>query len=530
MNPAGCGASRPEARGMTRIVSLPERLRELAAETPARVALSAAGSDTTYAGLWQRIEQATARLAREWNVGAGERIGYLGLNHGDQLVLLAALMRLGALLVPLNYRLAAPELRAIAADAGLSQLIADEEFSVLAAAPGVPVRDRSALSAALADAETAACKTTDPDAATPALLVYTSGTTGQPKGAVHTHAGLYWNAMASIAMHDFDAGDTVLSALPLFHVGGLCIQTIPALYAGARVILQPRFDPGAWLDTVARERPTVSLMVPATMRAVQEHPRWDDTDLSSLRVLGAGSSTIPDMLIEGFHRRGVPVCQVYGATETGPVSIVLRADEAFAHAGAAGRPAQGCAIRLVGGDGDIERDDRVGEVWVRGPNVMQGYWRDPHNAAFADGWFHTGDLARRDAAGYYTIVGRAKDMIISGGENIYPAEIENVLAGIGEIAEATVLGVPDPRWGEVPVAVVVLRDGTSLSEPAILARFAGVLARFKHPRRIVFRATLPRNALGKVQKALLIESLSAGEPESLSTNPGSPHFFSKEKS
>ena len=494
------------------IVSFPRRLRQLAEMAPERVALSNAETHTTYAELWRRIEHATTRLARDWNVIAGERIGYLGLNHGDQLVLLAALMRLGALLVPLNYRLSAPELRAIAADAGLAQLFAGERFAALAAAAGTPVRERAALSdAPRADAEFAAFMTTEQAAATPALLVYTSGTTGQPKGAVHTHAGLYWNAMASVAMHDFEAGDTVLSALPLFHVGGLCIQTIPALYAGARVILQSRFDPGAWLDIVARERPTASLMVPAAMRAVQEHPRWVDTDLSSLRVLGAGSSTIPDVLIDRFHRRGVPVCQIYGATETGPVSIVLRADEAFAHAGAAGRPALGCEIRLVGDDGDIEGDDRVGEVWVRGPNVMQGYWRDPHNAAFADGWFHTGDLARRDAAGYYTIVGRAKDMIISGGENIYPAEIENVLAGFGEIADATALGVPDPQWGEVPVAVVVLRDGASLSEEAIRARFDGVLARFKQPRRIVFRATLPRNALGKVQKSLLIESLQAGE-------------------
>ncbi|MBK9606198.1 MAG: AMP-binding protein [Betaproteobacteria bacterium] len=489
--------------------TLPERLAHWAAATPGRVAISCAGVDTTYGELWAQVGRATARLASDWNVAAGDRIGYLGLNHGDQLVALAALMRLGALLVPLNYRLAGPELRAIAGHAGISQLIVDEHCTALAAGLDVPLRERAAL-AGVPVAARPAFGPIECDPQTPALLVYTSGTTGTSKGAVHTHAGLSWNTLASQAMHDFTADDTVLSPLPLFHVGGMCIQTIPALHAGARVIIQPRFDPGAWLDIVAAERPTISLMVPATMRAVQEHPRWPSTDLSSLRLLGAGSSTIPDTLIAGFHARGVPVCQIYGATETGPVSIVLRPEEAFAHAGAAGRPALGCTIRLAGDEGDIAGVDRVGEIWVRGPNVMQGYWRNPDHPAFADGWFRTGDLARRDAAGYYTVVGRLQDMIISGGENIYPAEIENVLAGIPEIAEAAAIGVPDSRWGEVPVAVVVLRPGAALTEAAIRARFEGTLARFKHPRRIVFRATLPKSALGKVQKPALVNELMAG--------------------
>lgn len=485
-------------------------LRRWADATPDRVALSVAGVDTTYGHLWERVERATWRLEREWGIAAGDRVGYCGFNHGDQLVLLAALMRLRAMLVPLNYRLAAPELRALVAHAGISQIVVDENFSAVAAGPGLPMREREALAAPFTGPGSPR-NMAEGDGDTPVLLVYTSGTTGQPKGAVHTQAGLYRNALASIAMHDFTADDTILSVLPLFHVGGLCIQTIPALYAGACVILHPRFDAGAWLDTVARELPTTSLMVPATMRAVQEHARWQSTDLSSLRLLGAGSSTIPAALIAGFHARGVPVCQIYGATETGPVSIVLRAEEAFAHAGAAGLPALDCAIRLVAGQGDVNAVDQIGEIWVRGPNVMHGYWRDPENPAFADGWFRTGDLARRDAGGYYTVVGRLKDMIISGGENIYPAEIENVLAGISEIVEATVVGMPDPRWGEVPVAVIVLKDGATLSEAAIRARFEGTLARFKHPRRIVFRATLPRSALGKVQKAALTADLKAGE-------------------
>jgi fatty-acyl-CoA synthase len=313
----------------------------------------------------------------------------------------------------------------------------------------------------------------------------------------------------SIAMHRLSARDRVLTMLPMFHVGGLCIQTLPALYAGAGVLLHPRFDPAAWLAAVESEHPTISLMVPATMRAAIEHPRWAATDLSSLRILGAGSSTIPDVLIEAFHARGVPVCQIYGATETGPVSIVLQADEAFARVGIAGRPAQGCAVRLVDAEGRDVPDGDIGEIWIKAPNVMQGYWRDPDNPAFAEGWFHTGDLATRDVAGFFKVAGRAQDMIISGGENIYPAEIENVLAGIEAIAEATAIGVPDPQWGEVPVAVVVLRPGAVLDETAIRRRFEQALARFKHPRRIVVRGTLPRNAMGKVRKQALLADLQA---------------------
>ena len=488
--------------------NLPDRLAALAHEAPDKVALTVDGHDLTYAALLQRIDRATTRLADDWEIEQGDRIAFLGWNHPDQVVLLAALMRLGAILVPLNYRLTAAELRAIAVHAGISQVVADAHHAVLASELGITVRDRDAL-AVSAVTERPLPAATAHGGNTPALLVYTSGTTGEPKGAVHTHDGLCSNAVASIAFHEFTADDIVLSALPMFHVGGLCIQTLPALYAGAGVILHARFDAGAWLATVGRLRPTLSLMVPATMRAVQDHPRWAAADLSSLRLLGAGSSTIPDALIHAFHRRGVPVCQVYGATETGPVSIVLDAGAAFDHVGSAGKPAPGCAIRLVDGEGDIDGADRIGEIWVRGPNVMQGYWREPGHPAFRDGWFRTGDLARRDADGFYYVVGRSSDLIISGGENIHPAEIENALTAMPEIGEAAVIGVPDARWGEVPVAVVVPRAGAVLTEDEIRARLEGCLARFKHPRRVVFRATLPRNAMGKVLKSTLLATLQA---------------------
>jgi fatty-acyl-CoA synthase len=493
-----------------KFVGLPDAIRQHAQESPGAPAIAMRDRRLDYQQLAQRIERATAWLDRR-GIGAGERVAYLGLNHVEQIVLLAALMRVGAILVPLNYRLAARELAAIVEHAGAKIVVADDELAQLAGELGVSRESRQGLSAAfdIADDRAPLPIVADITAATPALLVYTSGTTGSPKGALHTHGGLCANAMASIAMHDLKAGDRILTALPLFHVGGLCIQTLPALYAGASVLLHPRFDPAEWLRALDEERPTLSLLVPATMRTVIEHPEWLSTDLQSLRIVGAGSSTIPDSLIEAFHARGVPVCQIYGATETGPVSIVLRADEAFSHVGAAGRPALDCSIRLVDANGDDVPDGSIGEIWVRAPNVMQGYWRDPANEAFRGGWFHTGDLARRDADGYFTVAGRAQDLIISGGENIYPAEIENVLAGVREIAEAAVIGLPDRKWGEVPVAVVVLRGNAALDEDAIRARLDAALARFKHPRRIVVRPALPRSAMGKVQKHVLIADLQA---------------------
>jgi len=276
----------------------------------------------------------------------------------------------------------------------------------------------------------------------------------------------------------------------MFHVGGLNNQTLPALLAGAMVTLHRRFDPSLWLAEVGARRPTVSLLVPAAMQAVIAHPAWATTDLSSLKMLNAGSMVVPDSLIRAFHERGVPVGQIYGCTETAPIATVLLKEDAARRLGSAGKAAPHCEVRLV-----------EGEVQVRGPNVMRGYWNDPvaTAAAFAPGgWFRTGDLGRFDGDGFLWIMGRSKDVIISGGENVYPAELENVLADCPAIAEAAVVGVADAKWGEAACACIVRRH--PIDEAAVLALFRGRLAKFKHPRRVVFLDALPRNVMGKVQK------------------------------
>ena len=449
-----------------------------AAHFPSKVALHFHGTDITYADLWARI------TSTKLDVQKGERVAWLGYNNPDMLVLLFALARRGAILVPLNWRLTAAEHRQVLADCAPKLLFCDDEFRGHAQQLGISL-------GTLKDGQPQDCTGTDSD---DILIVYTSGTTGQPKGAVLTQSALLWNGFNSIHAHDLAQSDHVLSALPMFHVGGLNNQTLPALLAGASVTLHKRFEPGAWLADVALRRPSISLLVPATMAAVIAHPAWPQTDLSSLKLVNTGSMVVPDSLIRAFHARGVVVGQIYGATETAPIATVLLREDAVRKPGSAGKPAAHCEVKLV-----------EGEIWVRGPALMRGYWPD-YSGLTADGWFRTGDLARIDEEGFYWIVGRSKDVIISGGENVHPAELENVLADCPGIAEAAVVGIADPKWGEAACACIVLKDD-SLDEGAILALFRDRLARYKHPRRIVFLDRLPRNAMGKVLRGELLHEL-----------------------
>jgi fatty-acyl-CoA synthase len=451
-------------------------IEDWAARSPSKIALHFHGSDISYSRFWNSIEEKTRTL----DVAKGDRVAWLGYNHPDMLVLLFALARLGAILVPLNWRLTAAEHRAILADCTPKWIAFDTAFESHARGLGIPALERTSA------------RNAEPDGvdADDVIIVYTSGTTGKPKGVVLSQSALRFNGYNSIHAHGLTKDDHVLTVLPLFHAGGLNNQTLPALLAGARVTLQPRFDPGTWLADVARLKPTLSLLVPAAMQAVISHPGWAGTDLSSLRMLNAGSMVVPDSLIRAFHAHGVPVGQIYGCTETAPIATVLLKEDAVRKLGSAGKPAPHCEVKLVSG-----------EVWVRGPNVMRCYWNDPAATAAAltpDGWFKTGDLARIDEEGYYWIIGRSKDVIISGGENIYPAELENVLADCPAIAEGAVVGIEDQKWGEAACACVVLKE--KMDEQAVLKLFEGRLAKYKHPRRVVFFDSLPKNVMGKVQK------------------------------
>jgi len=475
---------------------------------PGAVAIRFEGAAISYAELARRVARATAVLAG-LGVKRDDAVAWLGLNHPAVLVLLFACARLGAMLVPLNWRLAPPEHARVLADCPprvlfaepafadharrIEGAIAATEISVLESAAGGPVEESG-------------------DEDSPLLLCYTSGSTGAPKGVVLTQRAILWNAVNSTHMHDLTSADRVLTTLPMFHVGGMNIQTTPALHAGASVTLHAKFDPAAALEAIERERITLAVLVPAQLSALMELPRWQSADLSSLRMITTGSTIVSEAFVRKASERGVPVIQVYGSTETCPVAAYVRAADALRKAGSAGAPALHCEVKVAGDDGAELPPGRDGEILVRGPNVATGYWNAPGETAqaFAKGWYRSGDLGHFDAEGHLYVVARKKDMIISGGENIYPAEVETVLLECPAIEEACVVGRPEERWGEAVVAAVVLKPGRHMTEAEALALFEGRIARYKHPREVRFLERLPRSALGKVQKDAVRAAISEG--------------------
>ena len=485
-----------------------------AAFAPKKAAIRFADEDLDYATLAARIRHACGKLAA-LDVGEGDVVAFLGFNHPEMLALLFACARLRAILLPLNWRLTAAEHARVIADAKPRLVLVTPDFLGLAQAlrGGLPTARWLALASAPAGWSdwtsvapgSAAKPAVAPAHEAPVLLCYTSGSTGAPKGVVLTQGALFFNVVNSVHMHDLTSADRVLTTLPMFHVGGLNIQTVPALHAGATVILHAKFDPDAAFDAIERERVTLAVLVPAQLTAMMKLARWSKADLSSLRVLTTGSTIVSQAFVQRVHERGVPLIQVYGTTETCPIAAYLRIEDARRKAGAAGLPALYCALRIVDENDNDVPAGADGEILVRGPNVMQGYWNAPAATATAlrGGWYHSGDIGHVDVEGYLHVVARKYDLIISGGENIYPAEIENVLLEHPAIVEACVVGCPDERWGEAVVAAVVLKPGARLSATDVMAMLDGRIARYKQPRAVRFVDSLPRTALGKVQREQL---------------------------
>jgi fatty-acyl-CoA synthase len=487
-----------------------------AAFTPNKTAIRFEGRTLTYRDLAVTIAQTAQGLQTHLGIRRGDRIAHLGYNSPELLILLFACARLGAMLVPLNWRLAAAEHLYIVQDAEVSALVVEEAF----AGTITPVRqslphcqivgldfapaDGRSLADLLVEGSDAAPQG---DLTDPLLIVYTSGTTGRPKGAVLTQSTLQWNAINSQHMHDLASQDHILTVLPMFHVGGLNIQTTPALHVGATVTLHRRFHPDQTLAAIANDKPTLTVLVPATIQACLASPQWVTTDFSRLRIVTTGSTPVPLHLPAALRRRGVTVLEVYGATETGPVAIYQRADSDFSRLGSTGLPALHCQVRVSDEQGQDLPAGQAGEILVKGPNVLAGYWRNETATrdALRAGWYHTGDIGYRDEAGYYFIVDRKKNMIKSGGESIYPAEIERVLLEHPAVVEVAVIGAPDEKWQEIPMAFVVAAPNSSLDETQLRHFAAGQLARYKIPQRFIFVETLPKNAMGKVQHFLLRE-------------------------
>jgi fatty-acyl-CoA synthase len=478
--------------------------------SPDRVAIRFEGREWTYAELHERATRLAHALAG-LGVRRGDRVAYLGPNHPTFLEALFATAMLGAVFVPLNWRLAVPELVHIVRDSDARALVFAPAQAAAAAATlaQVPVPAAVAvgeeyerlLAAAATDSIDEPVSLTDL-----ALLMYTSGTTGRPKGAMLSHANLTWNSVNLLLDVDLGGDEVTLVVAPMFHVAALNQTVLPTLLKGGQVILVPRFDPQPALDLIATHRVTFLFGVPTMFLAMAQTAGWAGADLSSVRSAICGGAPVPEAVIAAYQARSVTFMQGYGLTETSPGALFLRREESHRKAGSAGTPVFFGDVRLVRPDGSPAGVGEPGEILVQGPQVMTGYWRLPEETAAvlsADGWLRTGDIGVTDDEGYVTIRDRTKDLIISGGENIYPAEVEDVLYQHPAVAECAVIGVPDQRWGEVGRAVVVLRDGAEAEPKDLLEFLAGRIAGYKVPKSAVFTDSLPRTASGKLLKSQL---------------------------
>ena len=475
----------------------------------------------TYADLDRRTNQLAAALAAR-GVGKGDRVALLAPNCAEYFELQFATGRLGAIMLPLNWRLTVPELEYILGDSTPKLLVHDKSFAQAAAALSKNLleidheRPDSAYERALLSkaAVPAALALTHDDIA---MVMHTSGTTGHPKGAIITHGMVFWNCV-NLGIPALITPETVqLVILPLFHTGGLNCYANPVLHAGGTILVMRTFDPGQALDYLSDKSLGITHFfgVPVPYQFMMQHPKFQGADLSRLKISGVGGAPCALAILEGWSARGVPLVQGWGMTETSPAGTMLDAADAIRKVGSAGKAMMHTEIRIVDDEGKDVAQGGIGELLIKGPNITPGYWNKPEvtAAAFTDGWLHTGDAARMDGEGFVYIVDRWKDLYISGGENVYPAEVENVLFQLPQVADAAIIGVPNERWGEAGMAIIVKKPDQALEEGDVIRHCLGRLAKFKVPQSVAFVDVLPRNATGKVLKReLRVQFVGADTP------------------
>lgn len=462
----------------------------------------------TYADLDRRTNQLAGALAAR-GIGKGDRVALLAPNCAEYFELQFACGRLGAIMLPLNWRLTVPELEYILGDSTPKLLIHDRSFADQAAKLS---KSRLQINHDGGDCDYGSALAAAPPAppAVPlghddiGMVMYTSGTTGHPKGAIITHGMVFWNCV-NLGIPALISPQTVqLVVLPLFHTGGLNCYANPVLHAGGTILIMRTFDPGLALDYISDPALGITHFfgVPAPYQFMMQHPKFQSADLTRLKIAGVGGAPCALAILEGWTARGVPLVQGWGMTETSPAGTMLDAADAVRKVGSAGKAMMHTAIRIIDDGGQDVAPGGIGELLIKGPNITPGYWNKPEAtaSAFTDGWLHTGDAARMDDEGFVYIVDRWKDMYISGGENVYPAEVENVLFQLPQVADAAIIGVPNERWGEVGMAVIVRKTGQTIEEGDVIRHCLGRLAKFKVPQSVTFVDVLPRNATGKVLK------------------------------
>lgn len=484
--------------------------------SPEKVAAKEAetGHTLTYGQLGRLSDALCTHLRQQYGVQTGDRIALLAENNLEYIALFAAMQRMGFVLVPLNYRLASAELDYLLKDSAPKLVICEDKFEatlkageVLAKVPHyLPWATLQAFCEAHKDETQPPFPLQPVGEDHPAFILYTSGTTGFPKGAIYSHKMLFWNSINTAMSLIINTESGTVNVMPPFHTGGWNVLTTPFLHHGAYTVLMRKFDPEQVLQLLQEERATLFMGVPTILKMMADAPGFEAAEFPDLHYLIVGGEPMPIPLIEKWDEKGVPVRQGYGMTEVGPNLFSLHQADAIRKKGSIGRPNFYVQTRIVDAQGQDVAPGTPGELWLKGPMVTPGYWQNEAatQKSITDGWFHTGDMVRADEGHYFFVVDRIKNMYISGGENVYPAEVERVLQAHPAVAEAAVIGVPDEKWGESGRAFVVLHaTGKSEEAETLRAHCKAHLAKFKVPRDIVFLDELPKNDTGKINRAAL---------------------------
>jgi fatty-acyl-CoA synthase len=497
-------------------------IKRHAERTPDKIALVDAHTDRrfTYTQFNERANRFASFLKIKLGIEQGDRVSILAANSSDYYEILFACGKMGAILNTLNWRLPPPELEYIINDCSPRVLIYEPEFAAAVdmlrpkidcdfyivlgdkAPDGEWTYEGAQVSGSPDGVELPALKYTDTWA-----ILYTSGTTGRPKGAQITYGNFFYNAIGMGQAIDLSSQDINLNVLPTFHAGGLGLYAGPIFHTGGTLVVMRAFDPENFLQLMVEWKVSVLLLVPSIYLVLAQYPEFDKYDLSSTRHWGSGGSTLPPALVNQFAEKGIIIQQGFGMTETGPTVFIIDIENAVRKAGSVGKPVLHTEVCIMDEGGNVLGSDEVGELCIRGGNVTTGYWNRPEATAEAlvDGWLHSGDAAKYDQEGFYYIVDRWKDMFISGGENVYPAEVENVIYEHPAVAEVAVIGVPHPKWQEVGKAIVVVKEDHTLTEDEVIEFCQGKLAKYKIPKSAAFVDVLPRTAAGKVLKRELQE-------------------------
>lgn len=475
---------------------------------PDRTAVITDNEKVSYRQLDEMIDSAAVKIHEKLQGRKGERIAILSHNRIEYIVLLFAIAKAECVAVPLNIRLSAKELLFQLNDSGSKVLFAEKENAEFAAS----LVEQSELESwefiedLCGGTQTSFANENPIDEEAPYIICYTSGTTGKPKGAVLTQSNMFWNAVNNKLAIDLTSEDRCIVLLPLFHIGGIGLFAFPSLFSGGTIVIPGKFESEKALDMIEKHKVTIVMGVPTIHQVLLTSPSFQTADLSTVRWFYNGGAPCPHELIDAYFDRGFLFGQGFGMTETSPTLFMLTKEDASRKRGSIGKPVLFSEYKLIDSEGSEVEKGEVGELAVRGPNIMKEYWNRPDATkdALKEGWLLTGDLAKTDEEGFLYIVGRKKEMIISGGENIYPLEVEQVISQLKEVAEVAVVGNADPLWGEVPEAFIVKENGSALTEDDVVQHCHVNLAKYKIPKKVTFLNELPKNATGKIQKTQLL--------------------------